>query len=265
MAAPDRSKTLDSAIFQIQKQFGKGSIMQLGQNPRKIELEIIPSGALALDAALGIGGYPKGRIIEIYGPESSGKTTLCQHVIAEAQKLGGICAFVDMEHALDPEYAARCGVDVENLYVSQPDTGEQALEIAEALVRSGAVVAFKSDWASIPVWPFYGMQVAVTRTPPSDPAKEPLNKSEVIKLEDAIRGYTINGAIILNRDKEIGSIEAGKWADMIVIDRNLFETPVAEIHKAQVELTVFKGGPVYKGKKKKAIKFSNQPKKNHHT
>lgn len=121
-----------------------------------------------------------------------------------------------------------------------------------SLMRSGAIVAFKSDWASIPVWPFYGMQVAVTRTPPSDPAKEPLNKSEVIKLEDAIRGYTINGAIILNRDKEIGSIEAGKWADMIVIDRNLFETPVAEIHKAQVELTVFKGDPVYKGKKKKA-------------
>lgn len=128
---------------------------------------------------------------------------------------------------------------------------ERTLPIG-SLMRSGAIVAFKSDWASIPIWPFYGMQVAVTRTPPNNPAKEPLNGSEVIKLEDAIRGYTINGAIILNRANEVGSIEVGKSADMIVIDRNLFETPVTEIHKAQVELTVFKGDPVYKGRKKKA-------------
>ncbi|MBN2737895.1 MAG: recombinase RecA [Spirochaetales bacterium] len=133
-----RLKALDAARLQIEKQFGKGSLMQLGQD-QKIQLEYIPSGALQLDAALGIGGYPKGRIIEIYGPESSGKTTLALHAIAEAQKAGGIAAFIDAEHALDPSYAKKLGVNTDDLWVSQPDTGEQALEITESLVRSGAV------------------------------------------------------------------------------------------------------------------------------
>lgn len=135
----DKLAALESAKMQIEKQFGKGAIMQLGQNPNKIEIEAIPSGALALDAALGIGGYPKGRVIEIYGPESSGKTTLALHAIAEAQKKKGIAAFIDAEHALDPVYARKLGVNTDELWVSQPDTGEQALEITESLVRSGAV------------------------------------------------------------------------------------------------------------------------------
>jgi recombination protein RecA len=125
--------------MQIERQFGKGSIMKLGEASAKLNIEVIPSGALALDIALGVGGLPRGRVVEIFGPESSGKTTVALHVIAEAQKLGGAAAFVDAEHALDPLYARNLGVDIENLLVSQPDTGEQALEIAEALVRSGAV------------------------------------------------------------------------------------------------------------------------------
>jgi recombination protein RecA len=146
-----RDRALDTAIAGIQRKFGEGAIMRLG-DATHLQVEAIPSGALSLDIALGVGGMPRGRVVEIYGPESSGKTTLCQHVIAEAQKLGGICAFVDMEHALDPEYAARCGVDVENLYVSQPDTGEQALEIAEALIRSATmdVVVIDSVAALVP-------------------------------------------------------------------------------------------------------------------
>ena len=132
----EKNKALDVAISQIEKQFGKGSIMRLGDT--KIEkMEVIPTGSLDLDIALGIGGVPRGRIIEIYGPESSGKTTVALHVIAEAQKRDGIAAFIDAEHALDPNYAKKLGVDVENLIVSQPDTGEQGLEITEALVRSG--------------------------------------------------------------------------------------------------------------------------------
>lgn len=134
----ERKKALDLALSQIEKQFGKGSIMKLGEDA-KLELDFIPTGSLDLDIALGIGGIPKGRIIEVYGPESSGKTTVALHVIAESQKRGGIAAFIDAEHALDPGYARKLGVDVENLVISQPDTGEQALEIAEALVRSGAV------------------------------------------------------------------------------------------------------------------------------
>ncbi|MEW8974361.1 MAG: recombinase RecA [Tissierellaceae bacterium] len=134
----EKKKALDLALNQIEKQFGKGSIMRLGENS-KMELDIIPTGSLDLDIALGIGGVPRGRIIEIYGPESSGKTTVALHIIAEAQKIGGIAAFIDAEHALDPTYAKRLGVDIENLIISQPDTGEQALEIAEALVRSGAI------------------------------------------------------------------------------------------------------------------------------
>jgi recombination protein RecA len=133
-----KAKALDIAISQLKKRYGEGSIMRMGDST-PASVEAIPTGSLALDLALGIGGVPRGRIIEIYGPESSGKTTLAQHVVAEAQGMGGVAAFIDVEHALDPTYAAKCGVDVDNLYISQPDTGEQALEIAEALVRSGAV------------------------------------------------------------------------------------------------------------------------------
>ena len=135
----EKKKALDIALGQIEKQFGKGSIMRLGDNASKMEIDVIPTGCLTLDMALGIGGIPRGRIIEIYGQESSGKTTLTLHVIAEAQKMGGTAAFIDAEHALDPIYAAVLGVDIDNLYVSQPDTGEQALEITDALVRSGAI------------------------------------------------------------------------------------------------------------------------------
>jgi len=134
----DKKKALDLALSQIEKQFGKGSIMRLGEGA-KLNLDYIPTGCLDLDVALGIGGVPRGRIIEIYGPESSGKTTIALHIIAEAQKKGGNAAFIDAEHALDPGYAEKLGVDIENLIISQPDTGEQALEITEALVRSGAI------------------------------------------------------------------------------------------------------------------------------
>ncbi|MBW3588351.1 MAG: recombinase RecA [Actinobacteria bacterium] len=133
-----KDKALDMAVNQIEKQFGKGAIMRLGESPQ-VAVDVIPTGSLGLDVALGIGGLPKGRIVEIYGPESSGKTSLCLHVVAEAQKLGGIAAFIDAEHALDVGYARNLGVDVEQLLVSQPDTGEQGLEIADMLVRSGAV------------------------------------------------------------------------------------------------------------------------------
>ncbi|MCA1900490.1 MAG: recombinase RecA [Chloroflexi bacterium] len=133
-----RRAVLDKAVGDIIKRYGDGSIMRLGEAQGMVT-EVIPSGSLSLDIALGVGGIPRGRVIEIYGPESSGKTTLCQHIVAEAQKLGGTAAFIDMEHALDPSYAAKVGVDIDNLLVSQPDTGEQALEIAETLVRSGAV------------------------------------------------------------------------------------------------------------------------------
>ena len=134
----DRDKALDTALAQIERQFGKGSIMKLGQEDR-VPVEAIPTGSIALDIALGIGGLPRGRVVEIYGPESSGKTTLALHAIANCQALGGIAAFVDAEHAFDPEYAKKLGVDIDNLLVSQPDTGEQALEIADMLIRSGAL------------------------------------------------------------------------------------------------------------------------------
>src|SRR3974390_1426424 len=137
--ADERSKAIDLALSQIEKQFGKGSIMRLGSKEAIVPISVIPTGAISFDAALGVGGFPRGRVIEICGPESSGKTTITLQVIAEAQKAGGMAAFVDAEHALDPVYAKRLGVDVENLLVSQPDYGEQALEIAEALVRSGAI------------------------------------------------------------------------------------------------------------------------------
>jgi recombination protein RecA len=138
MAEAGKQKALDTALASLKKRFGDGTVMKLGEASR-LKVEAIPTGSLALDLALGIGGVPRGRITEIYGPEASGKTTICQHIIAEAQRMGGIAAFIDVEHALDPEYAAKCGVNVDELYISQPDTGEQALEIAEALIRSGAV------------------------------------------------------------------------------------------------------------------------------
>lgn len=134
----DKSKALDTALSQIERQFGKGTVMRLGDQA-KVDVDVIPSGSLALDAALGIGGYPRGRVIEIYGPESSGKTTMALHAVAEAQRMGGQAAFVDAEHALDPNYAEKLGVDVENLLVSQPDSGEQALEVVDMLTRSGAL------------------------------------------------------------------------------------------------------------------------------
>ena len=138
-AEMDKEKALEAAISQIERGFGKGSIMRLGQNEKAVEVEAISTGSLGLDIALGIGGLPRGRVIEIYGPESSGKTTLALHVVSEAQKQGGTCAFIDAEHALDPSYAAKLGVNVEELLISQPDAGEQALEIADTLVRSGAI------------------------------------------------------------------------------------------------------------------------------
>jgi recombination protein RecA len=138
MASNDRDKALDTALAQIEKQFGKGSVMRLGDENRP-PVQVIPTGSVAVDVALGVGGLPRGRIIEIYGPESSGKTTLALHAIANAQKQGGIAAFIDAEHALDPDYAQKLGVDIDALLVSQPDTGEQALEIADMLVRSGAI------------------------------------------------------------------------------------------------------------------------------
>jgi len=134
----ERTKALEAAVSDIKKRFGDGAVMRLGE-AHHLAVEVVPTGSLALDLALGVGGIPRGRVTEVYGPEASGKTTLCQHIVAEAQRLGGVCAYIDMEHALDPAYAARCGVQVEDLYISQPDTGEQALEIAETLVRSGAV------------------------------------------------------------------------------------------------------------------------------
>jgi recombination protein RecA len=135
----DKTKALDAALSQIERAFGKGSIMRLGKNDKAVEIETVSTGSLGLDIALGVGGLPRGRVIEIYGPESSGKTTLALHTIAEAQKKGGVCAFIDAEHALDPIYARKLGVQLDNLLISQPDTGEQALEICDTLVRSGAV------------------------------------------------------------------------------------------------------------------------------
>src|SRR6187397_3552491 len=137
-AVAERSKAVDAALSTIEKQFGRGAIMKLGSAERQ-QVDSIPTGSIALDLALGVGGIPRGRITEIFGPESSGKTTICQHVLAEAQKRGGVVAFIDVEHALDPAYARACGVNVDELLVSQPDTGEQALEITETLIRSGGI------------------------------------------------------------------------------------------------------------------------------
>jgi recombination protein RecA len=150
-AGPDRGKALDLALAQIDKQFGKGSVMRLGERPM-VQMAVIPTGSIALDVALGIGGLPRGRIVEIYGPESSGKTTVALHAIASAQRAGGIAAFIDAEHALDPDYARALGVDTDALLVSQPDTGEQALEIADMLIRSGAldIIVIDSVAALVP-------------------------------------------------------------------------------------------------------------------
>lgn len=145
MADEDRERALKEVLASIEKQFGKGSVMRLGEAPKRAEVGVIPTGSLALDLALGVGGIPRGRIIEIYGQEASGKTTLAQHILANAQKAGGTVAYIDAEHALDPDYAAAIGIDIDQLIVSQPDTGEQALEIADALVRSGAIDAFAID------------------------------------------------------------------------------------------------------------------------
>lgn len=148
----EKDRALETALLGIEKQFGKGSVMRLGENKLNLDIEVIPTGSLSLDIALGVGGVPRGRVIEVYGPESSGKTTLTLHIIAEAQKTGGIAAFIDAEHALDPRYAKNLGVDIENLLVSQPDTGEQALEITESLVRSGAlsIIVIDSVAALVP-------------------------------------------------------------------------------------------------------------------
>lgn len=146
-----RDRIIETTIASLTKKYGEGTIMKLGE-AHHMEVDVFPTGSLAVDIALGVGGLPKGRVVEIYGPESSGKTTFCQHVIAEAQRQGGLCAFIDMEHALEPQYAATIGVDIDNLYISQPDTGEQALEIADALIRSGtmAVVVIDSVAALVP-------------------------------------------------------------------------------------------------------------------
>ncbi|MDR2975648.1 MAG: DNA recombination/repair protein RecA, partial [Propionibacteriaceae bacterium] len=140
----DREKALEAALAQIEKQHGKGSVMKLGERTHQ-KMEVIPTGSIALDVALGIGGFPRGRVVEIYGPESSGKTTLALHAIASAQSTGGICAFIDAEHALDPDYARKLGVNTDELLISQPDNGEQALEIADTLIRSGALTLIVID------------------------------------------------------------------------------------------------------------------------
>ena len=139
MISEEKQKALEAALGHIEKQYGKGSVMKLGESGANMQVETVPTGSLSLDIALGVGGVPKGRIIEIYGPESSGKTTVALHMIAEAQKRNGIAGFIDAEHALDPQYAKKIGVDIDNLYISQPDNGEQALEIAETMIRSGAL------------------------------------------------------------------------------------------------------------------------------
>lgn len=170
----EKNKALDAALKQIEKDFGKGSIMKLGAASAKMNIETIPTGALSLDIALGVGGIPRGRIIEIYGPESSGKTTVALHMIAEAQKRGGYAAFIDAEHALDPEYARHLGVDIDNLLISQPDTGEQALEICDALVRSGAIdiIVIDSVAALVPKAEIEGDMGGFSCGPPG-PAHEP--------------------------------------------------------------------------------------------
>ena len=147
----DKQKALDAALSQIEKQFGKGAVMKLGDDSAKMNVEVVPTGSLSLDIALGVGGVPKGRIIEVYGPESSGKTTVALHMVAEVQKRGGIAGYIDAEHAMDPTYAKALGVDIDNLYISQPDDGEQALEIAAETVKGSAEMVLKSGEAPWPL------------------------------------------------------------------------------------------------------------------
>src|SRR6202000_1800191 len=164
----DKSKALSTALSQIERQFGKGSVMKLGKNDRSMDVETVSSGSLGLDIALGVGGLPKGRVVEIYGPESSGKTTLALHTVAEGQKKGGICAFIDAEHALDPVYARKLGVNIDELLISQPDTGEQALEICDTLVRSGAVDVLVVDSVAALV-PKAELEGEMGAAPPDEP------------------------------------------------------------------------------------------------
>jgi recombination protein RecA len=173
----DRRQALELAITQIERQFGKGSVMRLGASGPLEEIAVIPTGALSLDAALGIGGLPRGRVVEIYGPESSGKTTLALHVIAEAQQLGGIAAFIDAEHALDPIYARKLGVNIDELLISQPDTGEQALEITETLVRSNAVDVIVIDSVAALVPRAASCPRPCASSPPQSPAPAPSSSS----------------------------------------------------------------------------------------
>ena len=186
MAEQGKDKALDTALNLIKRRHGEGAIMKLGDKVG-VPIDAIPSGSLALDVALGVGGVPRGRVIEIYGPESSGKTTICQHIIAEAQKLGGTAAFIDVEHALDPSYAAVCGVDVDNLLISQPDTGEQALDITEALVRSGAIdiVVVDSVAALVPRAEIEGDMGGLARRPSGAP-DEP-GSAEADRLDQRLR------------------------------------------------------------------------------
>ena len=173
----EKAKAVEAAIAQIEKNYGKGSIMALGQQPVE-DIPVIPTGCIQLDMALGVGGFPRGRIIEIYGPESSGKTTLALHAIAEAQKLGGVAAFIDAEHAFDAVYARKLGVDIESLLVSQPDTGEQALDIAETLVRSGAIDIIVVDSVAALVPQYW--------TSPSAPSNSVLYPSRFVKEPESL-------------------------------------------------------------------------------
>ena len=167
MNKDEKLKALDAALTQIEKAYGKGSVMKLGDSRANMNIETVPTGSISLDIALGLGGVPKGRIIEVYGPESSGKTTVALHMVAEVQKRGGIAGFIDAEHALDPVYAKNIGVDIDNLYISQPDNGEQALEITETMVRSGAVdiVIVDSVAALVPKAEIDGEMVLCFRAP----------------------------------------------------------------------------------------------------
>src|SRR4030067_832972 len=182
----ERSQALQAAVNRIKKQFGEGAVMRLGEATH-LAVACLPTGALSLDLALGVGGIPRGRVTEIYGPEASGKTTVCQHLVAEAQRLGGVAAYIDMEHALDPSYAARCGVDIENLYISQPDTGEQALEIAETLGRRGAGDLVGGDSGGGMALKFYAS------------VRIDIRRIESIKLGQEVVGSRVRARVVKNK------------------------------------------------------------------
>src|SRR6266849_1824181 len=198
----DKQKALDAALGQIERAFGKGSIMKLGSREAASDTEVISTGSLGLDIALGIGGLPRGRIVEIYGPESSGKTTLALHVIAEAQKAGGTCAFIDAEHALDPSYAKKLGVDVDELLISQPDAGEQALEIADTLVRSGAIDVLVIDSVAALV-PRAELEGEMGDSQPGSQAR--LMSQALRKLTASIRRDIRRSGAIKDRDEVVGN------------------------------------------------------------